>query len=312
MANSDPDWLAQRFEAQRPRLRAVAYRMLGSMAEADDAVQDAWLRLARADAGQVENLGGWLTTVVARLCLDRLRARTARREEPAGIHLPEPIVSAPGTGQADDPEQEALLADSVGLAMLVVLERLTPGERLAFVLHDTFGLPFEEIGRIVDRTPQAARQLASRARRRVRGSVAPGRVPAARQRELVDAFLAAARGGDFEALLRVLDPDVIVRADAGSLGGIFGSAGTREVHGADAVATQALAFRALAPGARAATVNGGAGLVVFSGGRPYAVLGFAFDRRGGGAGRDTIIEIDILLDPERIARLDLSAISAAG
>src|SRR6478672_9574191 len=199
MANPDPDWLAQRFEAQRPRLRAVAYRMLGSMAEADDAVQDAWLRVARADAGQVENLGGWLTTVVARLCLDRLRARTARREEPAGVHLPEPIVSAPGTGQADDPEHEALLADSVGLAMLVVLERLTPAERLAFVLHDTFGLPFEEIAPIVGRTPPAARQLASRARRRVRGSVAPGRVPAARQRELVDAFLAAARGGDFEA-----------------------------------------------------------------------------------------------------------------
>ena len=309
MTDADQDWLAERFEAQRPRLRAVAYRMLGSMAEADDAVQDAWLRLARADAGQVENLGGWLTTVVARLCLDRLRSRTARREDLAGVHLPEPIVTAPGAPEAADPEQEAILADSVGLAMLVVLERLTPAERLAFVLHDTFGLPFEEIGRIVERTPEAARQLASRARRRVRGSIAPSRVSPARQRELVDAFLAAARAGDFEALLRVLDPDVVVRADLGSLGGPIARAAARDVHGAAAVARQALAFRAVAVGARAATVNGAPGIVVFAGERPFAVAAFAFSGNGKAA---AIAEIDFLLDPERLARLDLSAISPAG
>ena len=312
MTDPDPDWLAARFEAQRPRLRAVAYRMLGSMAEADDAVQDAWLRLARADAGQVENLGGWLTTVVARLCLDRLRARTARREDLAGVHLPEPVVTAPGPpspAAATDPEQEAILADSVGLAMMVVLERLTPAERIAFVLHDTFGLPFEEIGRVVERTPEAARQLASRARRRVRGSVAPSRVSPARQRELVDAFLAAARAGDFEALLRVLDPNVIVRADVGSLGGPIARAVARDVRGAADGARQALAFRAVAAGARAATVNGAPGIVAFSGERPFAVAAFAFSGTGNAA---AIAEIDFLLDPARLARLDLSAISAAG
>jgi RNA polymerase sigma factor (sigma-70 family) len=309
MTEPDPDWLAERFEAQRPRLRAVAYRMLGSMAEADDAIQDAWLRLARADAGEVDNLGGWLTTVVARLCLDRLRSRTSRREDLAGVHLPEPIVSAPRAPEGSDPEHEAILADSVGLAMLVVLERLTPAERLAFVLHDTFGLPFDEIGRVVERTPEAARQLASRARRRVRGSVAPSRVPPARQRELVDAFLAAARAGDFEALLRVLDPDVIVHADLGSLGGPIARAAAREVRGASAVATQALAFRGVAAGARAATVNGTPGIVVFSGERPFAVAAFAFS----GEGKDAAIaEIDFLLDPVRLARLDLSAVSPGG
>ena len=300
---ADPDWLAERFEAHRAHLRAVAYRMLGSVSEADDAVQDAWLRLARADATAVDNLGGWLTTVVARLCLDRLRARTARREEPMGIHLPEPIVSSPDV--APDPEEEAILADSVGLAMLVVLERLTPAERLAFVLHDTFGLPFEQIAPIVDRTPTAARQLASRARRRVRGSVMPANVSRARQRELVDAFLAAARAGDFEALVRILDPDVVVRADAGAILTPVGR--SREVRGAAEVARQALAFRALAPGARAATVNGAAGIVVYSGDRPFAVLGFTFEGRDRSA---VIAEIDILLDPERLERLDLSAVSA--
>src|SRR6478672_133849 len=210
MANPDPDWLAQRFEAQRPRLRAVAYRMLGSMAEADDAVQDAWLRLARADATAVDNLGGWLTTVVARLCLDRLRARTARREEPMGVHLPEPIVSSPDA--APGPEDEAILADSVGLALLVVLDRLTPAERLAFVLHDMFAVPFEEIAAIVGRSEDAARQLASRARRRVRGGGAPD-PDLVRQREVVEAFISALRAGDFEGLLAVLDPDLVVRAD---------------------------------------------------------------------------------------------------
>jgi RNA polymerase sigma factor (sigma-70 family) len=301
---ADPDWLAERFETHRTHLRAVAYRMLGSMSEADDAVQDAWLRLARADAASVDNLGGWLTTVVARLCLDRLRARTARREEPLGVHLPEPVVSSADV--TTNPEEQAILADSVGLAMLVMLETLSPAERLAFVLHDTFGLPFEQIAPIVDRTPTATRKLASRARRRVRGSVAPAHVSPGRQRELVDAFLAAARAGDFEALLRVLDPEVVVRADAGAVLTPVGR--TREVRGAAEVARQALAFRALAPGARPATVNGAAGIVVFVGDRPFAVLGFAFE----GSDRSPMIaEIDILLDPERLATLDLGAVSPA-
>jgi RNA polymerase sigma-70 factor (ECF subfamily) len=301
---TEVEWLASRFEAHRARLRAVAYRMLGSVAEADDAVQDAWLRFSRADTTTVDNLGGWLTTVVARLCLDRLRARGARREELAGIHLPEPIVGSGDPHAPGDPEQQALLADSIGLAMLVVLEKLTPAERLAFVLHDTFGLPFEEIGPIVDRSPTAARQLASRARRRVRGSMAPSHVSPARQRELVEAFLAAARAGDFGALLRVLDPDVVVRADAGAAVSPFGR--TREVRGAATVARQAMAFRSLAPGARFATVNGAPGIVVFADARPYAVLAFAFD--GAVAAGGAITEIDILLDPERLGRLDLSAV----
>jgi RNA polymerase sigma factor (sigma-70 family) len=273
--------------------------MLGSFTEADDAVQDAWLRLSRSDTSDIENLGGWLTTVIARLCLDMLRARNARREEPIGVHLPDPVVTAAtgSTSPEADPEQEALLADSVGLAMLVVLETLSPAKRLAFVLHDTFGMPFEQIGPIVGRSPVAARQLASRARRRVRTAPTSAHVPMARQREIVDAFLRAARGGDFEALLRVLDPEVIVRADAGALGPRL----PREVHGAPAVAEQARSFRALAGGARAAIVNGAAGLVVFAGDRPFAVLGFTI--RG-----DHIVEIDILLDPERLARLDLSAL----
>ena len=287
------DWLAERFEAERPHLRAVAYRTLGSVTEAEDAVQDAWLRLSRTDTSDVENLGGWLTTVVARLCLDMLRSRNARREEPMGVHVPDPVVSAV---DGSDPEHEAVLADSVGLAMLVVLETLTPAERLAFVLHDTFGIPFEEIGPIVERSTEAARQLASRARRRVRGAPTASDVSLARQREVVDAFLAAARAGDFEALLRVLDPDAVVRGDAGALG-----SATREVHGAAAVAEQALSFRALAGGARRAIVNGCAGLVVFTGKRLFAVLGFTI--RG-----DRIAEIDILVDPERLARLDISAL----
>src|SRR5436309_380989 len=223
--------------------------------------------------------------------------RPARREEPMGVHLPEPIVSSPDA--APDPEQQAILADSVGLAMLIVLETLTPAERLAFVLHDTFGLPFEQIAPIVERTPTAARQLASRARRRVRGSVMPAHVSPARQRELVDAFLAAARAGDFEALLRVLDPEVVVRADAGTTLTPVGR--SREVRGAAEVARQALSFRALAPGARPALVNGAPGIVVFAGDRPFAVLGFAFEGRGRSA---KIAEIDILLDPERLERLD--------
>jgi RNA polymerase sigma factor (sigma-70 family) len=297
---TDRDWLAQRFEAQRPRLRAVAYRMLGSTAEAEDAVQDAWLRLTRSDAASVDNLGAWLTTVVARLCLDMLRSRASRREDPVGVHLPDPIVSRPDLTGGPDPEAEAQLADSVGLAMLVVLETLSPAERLAFVLHDTFGLPFDEIAPIVERTPTATRQLASRARRRVRGAETPSRVPPARQRELVNAFLAAARAGDFEALLRVLDPEVVVRGDLGPGAGPLGR--SREIHGAAPVAQQAMAFRNLAPGARPAAVNGSTGLVVFAGDQPFAVIGFAFQG-------DRITQIDILADPERLRRLDLSAVA---
>ncbi len=293
---NERDWLAERFETHRPHLRAVAYRMLGSLTEADDAVQDAWLRLNRADTRDVDNLGGWLTTVVARLCLDMLRSRKARREDPMGIHVPEPIIAG---ADASDPEQELLLADSVGLAMLVVLETLTPAERLAFVLHDTFGLPFDEIAPIVGRSTTTTRQLASRARRRVRGATTSSDVDVARQREVVDAFLAAARAGDFEALLRVLDPNVVVRADAGAGRSLLGR--TREVRGARAVAKQAFGFRRLADGARRALVNGAAGLVVFDGAQPYAVLGFTV--RG-----KKIVEIDILADPARLKGLDLSSV----
>ncbi len=302
---ADRDWLAERFEQHRPHLRAVAFRMLGSTAEADDAVQDAWLRFSRADTSGVDNLRGWLTTGVARLCLDMLRSRPARREDPAGVHLPDPITARAGTGP--DPEDELLLADSVGLAMLVVLETLPPAERLAFVLHDTFGLPFEEIAPIVERTPTATRKLASRARQRLRGGgpameafEKPGSgVTSRRRRELVEAFLQAARGGDFEALLRILDPDVVARADTGSLRLPPGRGPV--TRGAEAVAAQALLFRALAGGARPAMINGAPGYVVFSGDRPFAILGFAF-------ARDRIAEIDVLLDPERVARLDLSAV----
>jgi RNA polymerase sigma factor (sigma-70 family) len=292
------DSLAQRFEAHRSHLRAVAYRMLGSLAEADDVVQDAWLRASRAGASDVDNLGGWLTTIAARLCLDRLRARASRREDPIDIAVPDPIVSSV---EGVDPEQEALLADSVGLAMLIVLETLSPAERLAFVLHDTFGLPFDQIAPIVARTPTAARQLASRARRRVRGATASTDVPLERQWELVEAFQAAARDGDIEALIQVLDPEVVVRGDAGPRPtGPLGR--LREARGAEVVARQAVAFRALAPGARRALVNGSPGLVAFAADRPFAVLGFAFVR-------DSITEIDILLDPVRLGRLDLAAVA---
>ncbi|HYK96258.1 MAG TPA: sigma-70 family RNA polymerase sigma factor [Candidatus Dormibacteraeota bacterium] len=299
MTSTERDWLATRFEEHRSRLRAVAYRMLGSLSEADDAVQEAWLRLNRSDASAVDNLGGWLTTVVARLCLDALRTRASRREDSMEVHLPDLMIS---TAEGDDPEHQAELADSVGLAMLVVLDTLTPAERLAFVLHDTFGLPFDQIGRIVDRSPTAARQLASRARRRVRGSVVPSDVAPERQRELVDAFLAAARAGDFEALLRVLDPGAIARGETGAAAPILGP--SRIVRGAEAVARQALAFRQLAPGARAAIVNGTAGLVAFAGDRPFAVVAFTF-------ADDRIIELDILADPERLARLDLAVLRPA-
>src|SRR5215469_9795096 len=230
----DGEWLAQRFEQQRPRLRAVAYRMLGSLTDADDAVQDAWLRLSQSEAGQIENLAGWLTTVVARECLHVLRSRRHRREDTVGLGVPDPIVVPDGDA---GPEQEALLADSVGLALLVVLNYLSPAERLAFVLHDMFGLPFEEIAPVAGRTPAAARQLASRARRRVSGAgLASPDTDLARQREVVDAFFAAARDGDFDALLRLLDPGVVLRIDAGGAH----AAGSMEVRGAAAVARQAL------------------------------------------------------------------------
>ena len=232
----EQDWLARRFEEHRPHLRAVAYRMLGSLSEADDAVQEAWLRLSRADTSDVANLGGWLTTVVARVSLNLLRARHSRREEPFGPHIPEPVIDrADGT----DPEHEALLADSVGLALLVVLETLTPAERLAFVLHDMFAVPFDEIAPIVDRSPEAARQLASRARRRIQGEPVTPDADLGRQREVFDAFLAAARGGDFNALVAVLDPDVVVRIDLGAAG--LGM--VREVRGAEAAARNALGLR---------------------------------------------------------------------
>jgi RNA polymerase sigma factor (sigma-70 family) len=287
------EWLAERFEEHRTRLRAVAYRMLGSLSEADDAVQEAWLRLSRADTSQVENLGGWLTTIVARVSLNMLRSRNLRREEPIGVQLPEPIVDRAG---GTDPEHEALLADSVGLALLVVLETLSPAERLAFVLHDMFAVPFDEIAQIVDRSPDAARQLASRARRRVQ---AENTVPDAdldAQREVVEAFLAAARDGDFDRLVAVLDPDVVLRADLGPLAG-----GLREARGAAAVAGQALTYSRLGLVMHPALINGAAGGVSTRDGRPFSVGGFTV--RGG-----KIVEIDILADPERLRRLDLTVL----
>jgi RNA polymerase sigma factor (sigma-70 family) len=292
----EQDWLAQRFEEYRSHLRAVAYRMLGSISEADDAVQEAWLRLSRSETSGVENLGGWLTTVVGRVCLDMLRSRTSRRVvplgEPLGTRVPEPLVSR---AEGIDPEHEALLADSVGLALLVVLETLSPAERLAFVLHDMFSVPYEEIAPVVGRSPTAARQLASRARRRVQGEAHVPDADLATQREVVDAFLAASRDGDFDTLLAVLDPDVVLRIDGGAV-----RAGlSREVRGARAVAEQTLTFSRLSPFVRPALVNGAAGVVVAPRGRPFSVMGFTI--RGG-----KIVEVDILADPARLSRLDVS------
>ena len=289
---NERDWLAERFEEHRTHLRAVAYRMLGSVSEADDAVQEAWLRLSRTDASKVENLGGWLTTVVARVSLNVLRSRKVRREEPIGVHVPEPIVDrADGT----HPEHEALLADSVGLALLVVLETLSPAERLAFVLHDMFGVPFDEIAPIVDRSPDAARQLASRGRRRVQGETTVPDADLDTQREVVDAFLAASREGDFEALLQVLDPDVVLRADLGPLA----AGGSREVRGAAAVAGQALGYSRIGLLLQPALINGVAGLVSTRDGEPFSVGAFTVrDRR--------IVAMDILADPARLRALDLT------
>jgi RNA polymerase sigma-70 factor (ECF subfamily) len=285
------DYLAEQFEAHRTHLRAVAYRMLGSVSEADDAVQQAWLRLSRSGTDAVDNLGGWLTTVVARISLDMLRSRRSRREDPLdAVHVPEPIVSPEDGG---DPEHEALLADSVGLALMVVLESLSPPERLAFVLHDMFGVPFDEIAPLVDRTPSAARQLASRARRRVRGSAPAPDPDLDRQRGVVEAFLAAARDGDIEGLVAVLDPDVVLRADRGP------TPASREVRGARAVAARAMRFARLAPAARPVLVNGAVGFVNAPGGRPFAVAGLTVTD-------GKIVEIDILADPARIRELDLT------
>ena len=295
MTVAEGDRLERCFEEQRPRLRAVAYRMLGSAAEADDAVQDAWLRVSRADTGAVENAGAWLTTVVARVCLNQLRSREQRRETPLDVHVPDPIVS-PETGL--DPEHEALLADSVGLALLVVLETLTPAERLSFVLHDMFAVPFDEIAPMLERSPAAVRQLASRARRRVRGQATTPDPDVGRQRDVVDAFFAASRRGDFEALVAVLHPDVVLRSD----GGATRPRMTMVLHGADAVARQAFTSSRLSPYVRPALVNGAAGVVVVAGERPLFVMAFT-------VADGLIVAVDVLADPDRLQDLDLPPVA---
>jgi RNA polymerase sigma factor (sigma-70 family) len=290
----EAQWLAERFEQDRAHLRAVAYRLLGSLTEADDAVQEAWLRLSRSGASGVDNLTGWLTTVVGRVCLDMIRSRAARREQPLGVHVPDPIVSREDTA---DPEYQALLADSVGLALLVVVQTLAPAERLAFVLHDMFAVPFDQIAAIIGRSPNAARLLASRARRRVQAAAVPD-PDLARQRQVIDAFFAASREGDFDALVALLDPDVVVRADYGATP----PGASRQVRGAPAVAEQALSFSRLIPFAQPALVNGTAGIVVTRNGRPVTIMGFTVKH-----GR--ITEIDILADPARLRQLDLTALN---
>jgi RNA polymerase sigma factor (sigma-70 family) len=287
---NDSEWLADRFEENRPRLRSVAYRMLGSLTEADDALQDAWLRVSRARGDDVDNVGGWLTTIVARVCLNMLRARNRRREEFFEEHLPEPVVTPYGVPQ---PEEEVLLADSVGLALLVVLDTLSPAERLAFVLHDMFGLPFDEIAPLVDRSTEATRQLASRARRRVKGAEVPAPDPdLARQRAVTDAFIRASRAGDFDALVALLDPDIVLRQDRGV------GRPVRVFRGAEAVLSQAMSYARAIPDAevRPALVNGAAGAVVRLRGRPFAILGVTV--RG-----DRIVEIDAILGSERVRRI---------
>jgi RNA polymerase sigma factor (sigma-70 family) len=289
---NERDYLAERFEEHRTHLRAVAYRMLGSVSEVDDAVQEAWLRLSRAHATGIDNLGGWLTTVVARVCLDMLRSRQSRREEPFTPDAPEPVAT--GT-RGSSPEHEALLADSVGLALLVVLDRLTPAERLAFVLHDMFAVPFEEIAPIVGRSAEAARQLASRARRRVRGGAAPD-PDLVRQREVVEAFIAALRGGDFEGLLVVLDPDLVVRADMA-----VGSGASTEIRGAAVWAKGAVAYGHLAQLTRPALVNGAIGVVVAPQGRLVRALRFTI-------ANGKITEIEVIGNPARLGELDVSIV----
>ena len=292
----EDQWMAQRFEEQRSHLRAVAYRMLGSLSEADDAVQDAWLRLSRSDVSDVENLRAWLTTVVARLCLNTLRSRHARREDSLEIHLPDPLVTI---AEGGNPEQQAVLADSVGLALFVVLETLAPDERLAFVLHDMFGVPFDEIAPMVDRTPTAARQLASRARRRLRGKTPTPDRDVSEQRRVVDAFFAAAHRGDFEALVAVLDPEIILRADVGDAR----IPGQRMIRGARQVASQALLFSQPDVELRPVLINGAAGVVVYSGERVFSLMAFTVV-----AGK--VAEINIIADPERLSRMDLPQRSA--
>lgn len=297
---TEDEWLAEGFQQHRAHLRAVAYRMLGSLAEADDAVQDAWLRASRSDASEVANLRAWLTTIVARICLNMLRARRAHGERPLEDRLPDPVVTAEESVQ---PEAEALLADSVGLALLVVLDTLEPAERLAFVLHDVFELPFREIAPMLERTPTATRQLASRARRRVKGAhVAVPDSDQRRQREVVNAFFAAARAGDFERLLAVLDPDVVLRADYGGRR----TAVPALVRGPETVAGLALTGARL-PGAELTPVliNGLAGVVVTVAGRPFSLMGFVVS-----GGR--VVEIDVIADPKRVARLAAGVLGAAG
>jgi RNA polymerase sigma factor (sigma-70 family) len=284
------EWLTERFEQHRPHLRAVAYRMLGSVSETDDALQEAWLRIRKQHPVTVENMQAWLTTVVGRVCLNMLRSRRARREELPGARVPDPVVTLSDTV---DPEEEALLADSVGPALLVVLDALGPAERLAFVLHDVFGLPFADVATALDRSEAAAQQLASRARRRLRNAPEPDR-DLARQRPVVDAFFAASRDGDFDALLEVLDPDVELRID----GGVLRAEASLVLHGADAVAAHTATFSKLYPFVRPALVNGAAGAVVAPGGRLFSVMGFTVS-----GGR--ITAIDSLVDPERLARLEL-------
>jgi len=284
-------WLAERFEEHRPHLRAVAYRLLGSLSEADDAVQETWLRASRSNTTEVENLGGWLTTIAARVSLNLLRSRRTRREEPLGPHVPDPIIDAV---DQTHPEHEALIGDSLGLALLVVLEKLTPAERLAFVLHDTFAIPFDEIAPILDRTPAATRQLASRARRRVRGGAPAPDGDLTAQWEVVDAFLAAARDGDLNRLVSVLHPDVVLRADAGAMGW------SREVQGAEAVAGQAVSWTLPDLVTQRVLVNGVAGYLATRGGEPFSAGAFTV--------RDEkVVALDILADPARLARLELPA-----
>jgi len=295
---AEHDWLAEKFEENRGHLRGVAYRMLGSLNEADDAVQEAWLKLNRSDPSDIENLGAWLTTVVARVSLDMLRTRKARREDSLGPGVPEPVATG---SEGGDPETEAVLADSVGLALLVVLETLEPAERLALVLHDMFAVPFEEIASIVGRTPAAARQLASRARRRVQGADAVSGADLARQREVVDAFLAALRGGDFEGLIAVLDPDVLVRSDVAAVG----PGGSREVRGARNWAKGAIVAARGARFAQPALVGGRVGLVVAPRGRLFRVLSFTF---AGGK----IAQVEVIGDPARLRELELAVLDGGG
>jgi RNA polymerase sigma-70 factor (ECF subfamily) len=292
-----PERLAAQFEEYRPHVRAVAYRMLGSVSEAEDAVQEAWIRLSRTDVSGVDNLRGWLTTVVARVCLDMLRARASRREDPLDVHVPDPIIARVISAGGKGPEADAVLADSVGLALLVVLEKLEPAERLAFVLRDVFAMSFEEIAPIVSRSVVATRQLASRARRRVQGQAPTSDADLRQQRRVVDAFLAAVREGDFGALVAILDPAIVLRADGGATKGM-----SRLVRGAQAVMAQAAAFSKLGLSNEVVLVNGNVGVVSrLPDGRLLSVV--AFTIAGG-----KVVEMDILADPERLSRLDLSAI----